>query len=140
MHPDRREIGAEGGLHLAAHRVGQWSSAARSEPERPGLDRKRPARPWRCTAPCRAAKAGAGGPGGRATKASAGGPGGRPEKALVAGGAALLARICGGAATFGWTDASFGWPPRNDPWITFAVTIRSLLIRPSRLGWRRAHP
>ena len=122
MHTHIREIGAERRFHLAAHPLRQRPSAGRGEPKLPGLDRER-----------------ATGAGGRAAKAGVGGPGGRPPKGVVGGPgwrAAGLAWIRGGAATLGWTEASFGWPPKNDPWITFAVMIRSALNLAARAARR----
>jgi hypothetical protein len=67
----------------------------------------------------RAANAGNVGPGGRALKAGVGGPGGR---------AATFAWIGGGIGSLAGTGSgNFGWPPRNDPWITFAVMTRPTL-------------
>jgi hypothetical protein len=49
-----------------------------------------------------------------------------------------LAWIGGGSAILGWTAASFGWPPRKNPWITLAVMFWLLLIPvPKRIGRRR---
>jgi hypothetical protein len=76
--------------------------------------------------PARPAKAGACG---CTAKAGIGGPGERAAKAVFGGRATVLAWIGGSAPTFGWTDASFGWPHKNEPWITLALMIRLLMRR-----------
>jgi hypothetical protein len=76
----------------------------------------------------RPANAGAGEPGARTAKATGGGTGGRAANAD--GGAPGWAWPPAGAffasidkrPIFGWMkDDHFGWPPRNEPWITVAV-------------------
>jgi hypothetical protein len=80
--------------------------------------------------PGRRAKAGIGGPGGRAEKAGAGGPGDRPANAGAGGpgGRAAVFVWIGGGSLAGTDGGSFGWPPKNDPWITLAGIVWILLI------------
>jgi hypothetical protein len=87
---------------------GKGRPPAEASPSCPASTANAPPPLCRCTAPCRPVKAGSGGPGGRAGKAALGG----------------LAWIGGSLA--GIVVGNFGWPLKNDPWITFPLMPHAL--------------